>query len=158
MVHVRGQAADFDDWQARGNPGWGWNDVLPYFQQVRGLRRGADAWRGIGGPLHVRDVSRDAIRCASHICAPATEIGLPRTPDFNGADQEGVGLYQITTRNGRRMSAARAYLWPARDAAEPARRDPVRMRRASCSTGRRAVGVEYRAGRRVRDGARARAK
>lgn len=141
MVHVRGQATDFDDWRALGNPGWGWHDVLPFFLRSETFA-GGGALRGTDGPLHVSDVSADCHPlCAAYLRA-AKEIGLPRTPDFNGADQEGVGLYQIATKGGFRMSAARAYLWPAM------KRPNLRVETHSPVTrvlfdGRRAAGVEY---------------
>ncbi len=113
MVHIRGQAADFDDWRALGNPGWGWQDVLPYFKKSEDFAGGADAWRGAGGPLHVADVARDCHPLCEAYLRACEEIGLARIADFNGERQEGVGLYQITARDGLRMSAARAYLRPA---------------------------------------------
>jgi choline dehydrogenase len=131
MVHVRGQAADFDDWRAFGNPGWGWDDVLPYFRKSE------------NGALRASDVERDCHPLCGSYLAACSEIGLPRTGDFNGANQEGVGLYRIATRNGQRLSAARAYLWPA------AKRANLRVETHAHATrilfeGTRAVGVEYR--------------
>jgi choline dehydrogenase len=142
MVHIRGQAADFDEWRALGNPGWGWPDVLPYFRKSEDNARGADAWRGTGGPLHVADVSQDLHPLCEAYLRAGGELGLPRNADFNGASQEGVGLYQITTRNGRRMSAARAYLHPAM------RRPNLRVESHAHATrilfdGSRATGIEY---------------
>ncbi len=113
MVYIRGQHADFNDWCAIGNPGWGWDDVLPYFKRAETNSRGGDALRGDSGPLYVNDVSASYHPLNQHFLKAAQECGLRLNPDFNGHDQEGVGLYQITTRNGRRMSAARAYLRPA---------------------------------------------
>ena len=113
MVHIRGQEADFDEWRALGNPGWGWRDVLPYFKKSEDYSGGADEWRGVGGPLHVSDVSRDCHPLCESYLKACEEAGLKRTRDFNGASPEGVGLYQITTVGGFRMSAARAYLRPA---------------------------------------------
>jgi choline dehydrogenase len=140
MVHVRGQAADFDDWKARGNPGWGWNDVLPYFHKSEDFAHGG---------LYIQDVARDRHPSCDAYLAACHEIGLPRTPDFNGVNQEGVGLYRIATRNGQRFSAARAYLWRA------AKRANLRVETNAHATrilfeGRRAVGVEYRSGAAVR--------
>jgi choline dehydrogenase len=143
MVHIRGQAADFDDWRAHGNPGWGWQDVLPYFKKSEDYAGGADAWRGSGGPLHVSDVARDCHPLCEAYLRACEEAGLERNPDFNGARQEGVGLYQITTRGGLRMSAARAYLRPAM------KRPNLRVATRAHATrilfaGRRATGVAYR--------------
>jgi choline dehydrogenase len=142
MVYIRGQPADFDAWQAEGNPGWGWQDVLPYFKKSEDGNHLADDWHGRGGPLHVSDVSKELHPlCAVYLEAGA-ELGFVRNPDFNGASQEGVGLYRITTRDGRRMSAARAFLRPAR------RRANLRVETEAHATrilfdGARAVGVAY---------------
>lgn len=113
MVFVRGQPQDFERWKACGNPGWGWTDVLPYFRKLEHSEREPDAWRGRGGPLHVTDVSSDVHPLCETFLSAATETGIARRADFNGAAQEGVGLYEITTYRGRRMSAAQAYLRPA---------------------------------------------
>jgi choline dehydrogenase len=142
MVHIRGQAADFDAWRALGNPGWGWSDVLPYFRKSEHNAAGADVWRATGGPLHVEDVSRSLHPLCEVYLRAGEELGVPRNPDFNGASQEGLGLYQITTRNGRRMSAARAYLHPAM------RRSNLRVEPQAHATRivfdrARATGVEY---------------
>lgn len=142
MVHIRGQVADFEEWRALGNPGWGWNDVLPYFRKSENFARGGDGWRGKGGPLHVSDVSDDCHPLSDTYLRACDEIGLSRTPDFNGPTQEGVGLYQITMRNGWRMSASRAYLWPAR------KRPNLRVETQAQATrlnfdGTRATGVTY---------------
>lgn len=143
MVYIRGQAEDFDAWKDLGNPGWGWEDVLPYFKKSEDNARGADAWRGVGGPLHVADVSRHVHPLNEVYIKGAMEAGLRRNEDFNGESQEGVGLYQITTRNGIRMSAARAYLRPAM------KRTNLRVESKALATrilfeGKKAVGIEYR--------------
>ena len=114
MVFIRGHPLDFDDWKTAGNPGWGWQDVLPYFKKLEDNGNGADPWRATGGPLRVTDVSRDLHPLCQTFLHAGQQAGLNVTPDFNGATMDGVGLYQITTRNGRRMSTARAYLYPAR--------------------------------------------
>ncbi|WP_185267085.1 GMC family oxidoreductase [Halopseudomonas xiamenensis] len=113
LVYIRGQQQDFDDWRDAGNPGWGWDDVLPYFLRAEDQVRGADAFHGVGGPLAVSDQSEPHPLCDAFIAA-AEQHGLPRNPDFNGATQEGVGYYQTTSRRGLRCSAATAYLKPAR--------------------------------------------
>jgi choline dehydrogenase len=143
MVFVRGHPADFDDWKAAGNPGWGWLDVLPYFRKLEDNGNGADAWRATGGPVRVTDVSRDLHPLCQTYLQAAQQAGLGVTSDFNGAAMEGVGPYQITTRNGRRMSAARAYLKPARN------RSNLRVETHAHTTqiafdGRRAWAVHYR--------------
>ena len=117
MVFVRGQPADFDDWEAAGNPGWGWRDVLPVFRALEDSSRGASPWRGAGGPLAVADVSADAHPLCAAFLRAGVEAGTVVKRDFNGAAQEGVGHYEITVRDGRRCSTARAYLRPARSRA-----------------------------------------
>lgn len=114
MVYIRGQHADFDDWKAMGNPGWGWDDVLPLFRRSETNDAGACGYRGGNGPLHVSSMTRDVHPLCANFLAAAEDAGFSRNPDFNGADQEGVGLYQITAKDGFRMSTARAFLAPAR--------------------------------------------
>jgi choline dehydrogenase len=114
MVFIRGHPGDFDEWEATGNPGWGWRDVLPYFKRLEDNARGADDWRAVGGPLAVSELARFAHPVCRSFIAAGVEAGYPLNDDFNGATMEGVGYYQITTRGGRRMSTARAYLDPAR--------------------------------------------
>ncbi len=142
MVYVRGHPADYDDWAAAGNPGWGWADVLPVYKAMEDNEDGADAYRGSGGPLHISDVS-DRLHplCRAYIAA-GEEAGLSFNPDFNGATQEGIGVYEITTINGRRNSAARAFLHPAMRRASLAVVTDAHITRIRMD-GRRATGVEY---------------
>jgi choline dehydrogenase len=114
MVYIRGQPYDFDDWAAAGNPGWGWHDVLPYFMKAEDHQLGATDFRGTGGPLSVSDVSRDLHPLCAVYLRACRELGFKAVADMNGPEGECVGLYQITTRNGVRASAATAYLGPAR--------------------------------------------
>ncbi|MDF3217174.1 choline dehydrogenase [Mesorhizobium sp. M7A.F.Ca.CA.001.09.2.1] len=142
MVWIRGAREDFDAWAAAGNPGWGYDDLLPAFKALEDNQAGADAWRGTGGPLHVTDCSNAVHPLTQRYLAAGQQAGLPLNPDFNGAAQEGVGIYQISTRNGRRMSAARAFLRPAM------KRGNVRVEMKALATrvlfeGKRAIGVEY---------------
>ena len=112
MVYIRGHRSDYDHWAALGNAGWGYDDVLPYFRKAEGNQRLGAPWHGSDGPLSVADsrtdspfhrVFRDAAR----------EAGFAWNDDFNGCEQEGLGLYQVTQRDGERCSAAHAYLFPA---------------------------------------------
>jgi choline dehydrogenase-like flavoprotein len=111
MVYIRGQREDYDAWAAEGNSGWSFDEVLPYFKRAEDNARGADAWHGTGGPLHVQDLTSPNVLGTQFIEA-GRQAGLVVNPDFNGADQEGVGMYQVTHKNGERHSAAKAYLTP----------------------------------------------
>lgn len=111
MIYARGHPSDYDAWAADGNPGWAWSDVLPYFKRGEHNQRGADAFHGTGGPLHVQDLTSPN-PFGAHFVEAGRQAGQPVNPDFNGATQEGVGHYQVTHRNGERFSAAKAYLTP----------------------------------------------
>ncbi|TPN13765.1 choline dehydrogenase [Mesorhizobium sp. B2-1-3] len=142
MVWIRGAREDFDDWRDAGNPGWGYDDLLPAFKALEDNEAGADRWRGRGGSLHISDTSDAVHPLTRRYLAAGQQAGLPFNPDFNGAAQEGVGVYQISTRNGRRMSAARAFLRPAM------KRANVRVETNALASrilfeGKRAVGIEY---------------
>ena len=142
LVWVRGHPEDFDDWRAAGNPGWGYDDLLPVFKSIEDNQTGEDQWRGRGGPVHITDCSRQVHPLTKHYLEAGSEAGLAFNKDFNGASQDGVGIYQISTKGGRRMSAARAFLWPAM------KRPNVRVETNALATrilfeGKRAVGVEY---------------
>jgi choline dehydrogenase len=109
MVYIRGNPRDYDDW---GVPGWSWAELLPYFLKAEDNERGASEWHAVGGPLPVSEGrSRNAI--AQAFVEAGVQAGLARNDDFNGAEQDGVGLYQVTQRGGMRASAAVAYLHPA---------------------------------------------
>ena len=142
MIYIRGQRGDYDDWAAQGNPGWGWDDVLPYFKRAEHNERGADEFHGVGGPLNVMDL-RSPNPVAAAFVQAAVQAGYRHNRDFNGADQEGFGMYQVTHRNGERFSAAKAYLAPNRD------RPNLHVITDAHTTrilmeGRRAAGIEYR--------------
>jgi choline dehydrogenase len=112
LIYIRGQREDYDDWQALGNPDWGYDDCLPYFKKSENQARGADDWHGVGGPLSVSDM-KDTHPLADAFIAAGESLGIRRNNDFNGASQEGLGYFQGTARNGMRCSAAVAYLHPA---------------------------------------------
>ena len=141
MIYVRGQPADYEYWSAQGNRGWGWSDVLPYFQKSECNTRGADALHGASGPLHVDDL-RDPNPLAQAFVQAGVQAGHLHNADFNGADQEGVGLYQVTHHNGERCSAAKAYLAPVRSRPNLQVITGAQVLRVLME-GRRAVGVEY---------------
>jgi choline dehydrogenase-like flavoprotein len=112
MIYVRGNRADYDGWAATGAPGWGYDDVLPYFRRSEDNERGEDPFHGVGGPLKVSD-SRSMHPLVETMIEAAVAAGHERNPDFNGARQEGVGRFQLTQRDGWRESTADAYLRPA---------------------------------------------
>jgi len=111
MIYVRGQRADFDHWAALGNKGWSFDEVLPYFLRTEDNARGANAFHATGGPLHVMDLPSPNPLAARFIEA-GRQAGYPVNPDFNAESQEGVGMYQVTQKNGERHSVAKAYLTP----------------------------------------------
>lgn len=113
MVYIRGHRDNYDEWQQLGNAGWGYAEVLPYFKRAENNGRGADEFHGTGGPLDVTDPVMNPMS-ERLVDAAADAIGARRNADFNGAEQEGVGRFQATIRNGVRCSTALAYLQPAR--------------------------------------------
>jgi choline dehydrogenase len=142
LIFIRGQSDDYDRWAQLGNPGWDWNSVLPYFIKSEHNSRGASATHGGGGPLRSSDIEEKS-ELMEAIIRGAEELGVSRTDDFNGGNQEGVGYYQLFTHNGWRNSAAVAYLKPARS------RENLRIETNAHATGlildgRKAVGVRYR--------------
>jgi choline dehydrogenase len=144
LLYVRGQHEDYDRWRQRGNSGWGYDDVLPYFKKAENQQRGGDKYHGVGGPLPVSNLGHPDPLSAAFIDA-AAETGLPVNPDFNGATQEGAGFFQTTTRSGRRASTAVAYLRPARGRSN-LRVETSALAQRILFEGRRARAVEYRQG------------
>lgn len=147
MVYIRGQQADYDHWAQQGNPGWGWRDVFPYFLRAEHNERWANAWHDSGGPLNAADL-RSPNRFSPVFVDAAVQAGHARNDDFNGATQEGVGLYQVTHKNGERHSVAKGYLTPH------LARPNLRVITGAHATrilfeGWRAVGVEYLLGGRL---------
>jgi choline dehydrogenase len=112
MIYMRGNRHDYDHWAELGNPGWSFTDVLPCFKKPQNQERGANGYHGAGGPLNVADL-RFKHPLSKLFLDAATACGLPRNTDFNAAEQEGVGFYQATQKNGKRWSAADAFLTPA---------------------------------------------
>ena len=142
LIFIRGQSDDYDHWAQLGNAGWDWNSVLPYFIKSEHNSRGASPTHGGDGPLWSSDIE-DKSELMEAIIRGAQQLGVPRTDDFNSGNQEGVGYFQLFTRNGWRNSSAVAYLKPARD------RKNLRVETGAHATGlilkgRRAAGVRYR--------------
>src|SRR5436190_11576903 len=141
MAYVRGHRADYDRWAANGASGWAYSDVLPYFRRQESWQRGASFYRGEHGPLATRKSTYEDPLVDAYIEA-AVQAGHPYNDDYNAAEQYGFSRMQMTIRNGRRDSAATAYLYPA------LARDGLTVEVKAQVTrvimeGRRAVGVDY---------------
>jgi choline dehydrogenase-like flavoprotein len=147
MIYIRGHQSDYDHWASLGNTGWSWREVLPYFKRSENNERGADAYHGAGGPLNVKDLTTPN-RFGKIFWEAAVQAGYKYNADFNGADQEGVGPYQVTHRNGERFSAAKGYLTPILSRANLTVITEALTQRILFE-GKRAVGVEYLCGGQV---------
>ncbi|HZK90540.1 MAG TPA: choline dehydrogenase [Stellaceae bacterium] len=142
LIYIRGQRQDFDHWRQLGNTGWSFDDVLPYFRRAEHQERGSDDLHGTGGPLAVSDM-RASHELHDAFIQAAQEAGYKLNPDFNGAEQEGVGTYQLTVRNRRRASTAVTYLRPALK--RPNLKVEIRaLAQRVIFDGKRAIGLEYR--------------
>lgn len=146
MVYIRGHARDYDQWRQSGLTGWSYADVLPYFRRSEGYRGKDETFHGQDGPLVVEDSPLDSVAYDSFIKS-GEQAGYPYTPDFNGAQQEGVGPYQRTINDGERWSTARAFL-------HPVLKDRPNLTVISTALvskirfeGKRAIGVETLSGR-----------
>jgi choline dehydrogenase-like flavoprotein len=144
MVYIRGNRLDYDGWAALGLEGWGWDSVLPYFIRAEDNERGASELHGAGGPLGVID-NRSRYRTCEAFIEAGVQAGLPANDDFNGPEQDGVGWYQVTQRNGMRCSAAVGYLHPVLGRPNLTLRTDTHVNRLLLD-GMRAVGVEADAG------------
>jgi choline dehydrogenase len=111
MLYVRGRPLDYDQWEQQGATGWGWGAVWPYFLKAEDNARGASEFHGVGGPVRVED-ERSPRPMTARIMAAVENAGVPRIDDYNGPEQDGVSPVQVFQRNGRRWSAADAYLRP----------------------------------------------
>jgi len=112
MLYVRGRPLDYDGWEAQGASGWGYADVLPYFIKAEDNVRGASEYHGAGGPLRVSE-QRSPRPLSRRLLAASEAAGIPRIADYNGPEQDGASMFQVTQKNGQRFSAADAYLRPA---------------------------------------------
>ncbi len=137
MIYIRGNRLDYDGW---GAPGWVWDDLFPYFLKAEDNERGASEWHAIGGPLPVSD-QRSGNAITPAFVEAGVEAGVARNEDFNGAEQDGVGMYQVTQRGGMRASAAVAYLHPAMERPNLTVMPYTHVNRVLFE-GTRAVGVE----------------
>jgi choline dehydrogenase len=139
MVYIRGNRLDYDGWRDTGHAGWGYDDLLPYFKKSEDNERGASDYHGAGGPLTVSE-SRSQNAMSHAWIEAAKETGLPANDDFNGADQIGVGMYQVTQRGGMRCSTAVAFLHPAAERANLTVETRTQVHRVIVEGGR-AVGI-----------------
>jgi choline dehydrogenase-like flavoprotein len=144
MVYIRGNKWDYDNWEALGCTGWGWDEVLPIFCRQEDNQRGADGYHGAGGPLHVSDQIAPSPVGQAFVDA-ASRLQLPLNDDFNGARQEGFGLYQVTQYKGERWSAARAFIDPLAGKPNLSVRTGVTVEKIVIEHGR-ATGVAVRIG------------
>jgi choline dehydrogenase len=112
MLYVRGRPLDYDLWESQGATGWGWDGVQPYFLRAEHNERGASEHHAVGGPMNIAD-ARSPRELTAQFLAAAQAAGIPNVPDYNGPEQDGSSMVQVTQKNGRRWSAADAYLRPA---------------------------------------------
>lgn len=141
MVWVRGDPADYDGW-AEVAPGWDWETVSRAYRRIEDFEAGGDQMRGVGGPVRISTMDRDAHPLCENYLAAMEQAGFDRNPDYNGASIEGAFLYQITTRNGLRASTGRCYLDPARSRSNLAIEIKAHVTRVTIENCR-ATGVEY---------------
>jgi choline dehydrogenase len=141
MLYVRGNPHDYDHWQALGNPGWSYQDILPYFKKSEHSSRGADAYHGVDGELSVTDLIAPATISQRFVDA-CVALGYERNPDFNAKQQEGAGLYQMTIKDGKRHSTAAAFLTPILDRPNLTVQTDALVTRLLFE-GTRVIGVEY---------------
>ncbi len=141
MIYMRGNAADYDQWRQLGNEGWDYDSVLPYFRKAEDNERGESTYHGKGGPLRVSNQPYNW-EIAEALKAACKQAGIPENPDFNGAKQEGYGMYQTTTKDHRRWSTAAAYLGLARGRPNLVIRTHAHATRVVIENGR-ATGVEF---------------
>lgn len=146
MVYIRGNKWDYDNWAAMGCTGWAYEDVLPYFRKSEANERGADDYHGDGGPLFVSD-QRSPNPTSHAFVDSAAALQLRTTNDFNGEEQAGFGMYQVTQKDGERWSAARAYVEPIREQGNFAVRTKTLVEKLVIE-GARVTGVKVRRGRR----------
>jgi choline dehydrogenase len=144
MVYMRGQARDYDEWEALGNPGWGWNDVLPVFRRSEDYYLGADAAHGAGGEWRV-ERQRLSWEILDAFREAMAEAGIPKIADFNRGDNEGSGLFEVNQRRGVRWNASKAFLRPAMRRPNLTVLTNAQARRLRLE-GRCAAGVEFSRG------------
>ncbi|WP_410209398.1 GMC family oxidoreductase [Aquirhabdus sp.] len=143
MAYIRGNRKDYDQWAALGNTGWSYDEVLPYFKKAENNERIHNEFHGQGGPLNVSELRTDNPLQQTYLAA-AREVGYPLNDDFNGAEQEGLGIYQVTQINGERCSAAKGYLFPHMDKRPNLHIEINALAQRIIFENGRAVGVEFK--------------
>ncbi|MEM6637187.1 MAG: FAD-dependent oxidoreductase [Pseudomonadota bacterium] len=147
QVYTRGNAQDYDEWRQMGCAGWSYDDVLPYFRRAEDNDTYDNRYHGTGGPLGVSKPAAPLPICEAYLEAAAA-LGIPRNSDVNGERQDGAAYYQLTQRNGRRSSAAMAYLAPNRGRTNLEHRTGAQVRRIRVQNGR-ATGVDLMDGSQI---------
>ncbi|HEY1457059.1 MAG TPA: GMC family oxidoreductase N-terminal domain-containing protein [Solirubrobacteraceae bacterium] len=142
MLYVRGRPLDYDQWEAAGATGWGWRDVWPYFLKAEDNERGASEHHAVGGPLRVEN-ERSPRQLTGRFLAACQNTGIPLIEDYNGPEQDGASMVQVTQRSGRRWSTADAYLRPANSRPNLEVRTGIHVLGIEMQ-GDRAIGVNYR--------------
>lgn len=141
MIYVRGEPREFDHWRDLGNPGWGYEDLLPHFKRMESYRFGDASLRGRDGPISVSNLAKDPHPLGAAFVDACVQAGIPATPDYNGGSYEGASFLQLSTRNSQRCSTARGYLGADMPAQLHLRTESQALR--ILFEGQRAVGVEY---------------
>ena len=144
LLYVRGQAQDYDDWAAAGNPGWSWSEVLPYFMRSENNARGPDQWHGTSGPLHVAHLAdmEEKNPLSEAFVKAGQQAGMPLAEDVNRGEQDGISYFQINTRDGTRCNTARSFLKEARGRCNLTIETSASVRKILLD-GKRASGVKY---------------
>ena len=144
LLYVRGQAKDYDDWAAAGNPGWSWSEVLPYFMRSENNARGPDQWHGTSGPLHVAHLAdmEEKNPLSEAFVKAGQQAGMPLAEDVNRGEQDGISYFQINTRDGTRCNTARSFLKEARGRSNLTIETSASVRKILLD-GKRASGVKY---------------
>lgn len=144
MIWVRGQCRDFDDWAAAGNPGWGFDDVLPWFRKLEHHPAGNTDWHSAEGPVGITPMKGKTHPICDRFLAAARELQLPVSDDFNGAQFEGAGIYETNIAAGKRQSSSKTYLTPALSRANLTLRLKVEVTRLVIDDSGQVTGVELR--------------
>jgi choline dehydrogenase len=146
MIYVRGQPHDFDDWSANGNDGWSWCDVLPYFRKIETHPEGDSEYHGAHGPIHISSMRGKTHPICDNFLAGCAELGYPLSNDFNGAQFEGAGIYDLNTKDGERSSSSFACLHPAMKRRNLRVESDALVERVLFDTEGRAIGVSVNQG------------